>query len=77
MSKLDLSALEELLKQGEKTFEMTAEQYEETVKKPLPQTAYLKWRSPVAAKAKEFGYKIQVEERVHRVLIFAKKDGGN
>lgn len=72
MAKLDLSALIPLLKQGH-SFELTEEQYKEKIKRALPKTDYLKRSSPVAKKAKEYGYKIQVEERIHRVLIFTKK----
>lgn len=74
MAKLDLSALIPLLDQG-KTFELTEKQYEEMIKRALPKTDYLKRRSPVAKKAKEYGYKIQVEEQIHRVLIFTKTEG--
>lgn len=74
MAKLDLSALIPLLNQG-KTFELTEKQYEEMIKRALPKTDYLKRHSPVAKKAKEYGYKIQVEEQIHRVLIFTKTEG--
>lgn len=70
MPQLDLSALIPLLERGQ-PFELTEKQYEEKIKKELPK----KRNSPIARKAKEYGYKIQVEERIHRVLIFTKKDG--
>lgn len=73
MPKLNLSALEKLFEQG-KNFEFTEEQYEKTVKKSMPKTDYLKRGSPVARKAKEHGYKIRVEERKHRVLVFTKAE---
>ncbi len=72
MALLDLSSFEQLFQKGE-NFEITEEQYEEKVKKKLPQTNYLKKRSPVARKARDFGYKLYVEERIHRVLVFTKK----
>ena len=50
MALLDLSSFEQLFQKGE-NFEITEEQYEEKVKKKLPQTNYLKKRSPVARKA--------------------------
>ena len=56
-----------------KNFEITEEEYVNSVKKKLPQTQYFESRSPVACKAREFGYKVRVEERVHRVLVFTKK----
>lgn len=71
---LDLSALIPLLEKGQ-PFELTEKQYEEKIKKSVPKTDYLKRNSPVAKKAREYGYKIQVEEQIHRVLIFTKKDG--
>lgn len=70
---LDLSSFEPLMKLG-KDFEVTEEQYEKAIKKPMPQTNYLKKNSPVATLAKKNGYKIQVEERIHRVLIFRKEN---
>lgn len=73
MPKLDLSSFEKMLQQG-KSFELTEEQYEENVKKRMPQTDYLKRNSPVAKKAKEYGYRIHVEERIHRVLIVTKTE---
>lgn len=73
MAKLDLSALIPLLEKGD-SFELTEKQYEEKIKKSVPKTDYLKRNSPVAKKAKEYGYKIQVEERVHRVLVFKKEE---
>lgn len=72
MALLDLSSFEQLFQKGE-NFEITEDQYEEKVKKKLPQTNYLKKRSPVARKARDFGYKLHVEERIHRVLVFTKK----
>lgn len=72
MALLDLSSFEQLFQKGE-NFEITEEQYEEKVKKKLPQTNYLKKRSPVARKARDFGYMLHVEERIHRVLVFTKK----
>lgn len=72
MPKLDLSLLEPYFEKGE-DFELTAEQYEEKVKKPLPKTEYhIKKKSPLAKMAQELGYSIQVEERIQRVLIFTK-----
>ena len=53
MALLDLSSFEQLFQKGE-NFEITEEQYEEKVKKKLPQTNYLKKRSPVARKARDF-----------------------
>ena len=72
MPKLDLSLLEPYFEKG-KDFELTAEQYEEKVKKPLPQTKYhITKKSPLAKLAHENGFSVQVEERVHRVLVFKK-----
>lgn len=72
MPKLDLSPLEPYFKKG-KDFELTAEQYEEKVRKPLPKTEYhIKKTSPLAKLAQKQGFSIQVEERVHRVLVFTK-----
>lgn len=72
MQKLDLSQLEPYFKKG-KDFELTAEQYEEKVKKPFPQTKYyITKKSPLAKLAQEQGFSVQVEERVHRVLVFTK-----
>lgn len=73
MAKLDLSELIPLLEQGQ-SFELTEKQYEEKMQRALPKTDYLKRSSPVAKKAKEYGYKIQVEEQIHRVLIFTKTE---
>ncbi len=72
-NKLDLSSFESLMKQGN-NFEMTEEQYEMAIKKAMPQTGYLRTKSPVAKLAKKYGYKIQVEERIHRVITFQKKE---
>lgn len=71
--KLDLSAFEPLLKQGN-NFEVTEEQYKNSVRKAMPETNYLRKNSPVAKLAKKYGYKIQVVERIHRVMIFAKQE---
>lgn len=71
--KLDLSAFEPLLKQGN-NFEVTEEEYENNVRKAMPETNYLKKNSPVAKLAKEYGYKLRVEERIQRVLIFTSGD---
>lgn len=57
----------------EKDFEITEEEYVNNVKKKLPQTQCFESRSPVACKAREFGYKVRMEDRVHRVLVFTKK----
>ena len=74
MPRLDLSLLEPYFEKGE-DFELTAEQYEEKVKKPLQKTNYhIKKKSPLARMAQEQGYSIQVEERIHRVLIFKRED---
>lgn len=73
MPKLDLSSFEKMLQQG-KSFELTEAQYEENIKRHMPQTDYLKRNSPVAKKAKEYGYQVQVEERIHRVLIVTKME---
>ncbi len=70
--KLDLSSFEPLMKSGN-DFEVTEEQYERAIRKAMPETNYLKKNSPVAKLAKENGYKIQVEERIHRVLVFQKE----
>lgn len=51
---------------------MTEEQYVENVRRKLPETKYLEKRSPVSRKARDFGYKLRVEERIHKVLIFTK-----
>lgn len=72
MPKLDLSAFETLLEQGN-NFEVTEAQYENSVRKAMPKTDYLKKKSPVAKLAKEYGYKIQIEERIHRVMLFTKQ----
>lgn len=74
MPKLDLSSFEPLLEKGD-SFEVTEEQYEEAVRKTMPASDYLRQKSPLAKLAKEHGYKIQVEERIHRVLIFKKQEG--
>ena len=71
MPKLDLSSFEAMLQQG-RSFELTEAQYEENIKSHMPQTNYLKKNSPVAKKAKEYGYQVCVEERIHRVLIVTK-----
>lgn len=71
MPKLDLSTFEALLEQGN-NFEVTEEQYENSVRKAMPKTDYLKKKSPVAKLAKEYGYKIQIEERIQRVMLFTK-----
>lgn len=74
MPKLDLSLLVPYFERGE-DFELTAEQYEEKVKKPLPKTDYhIKNKSPLARMAQEQGFSIQVEERVHWVLVFKKEN---
>lgn len=73
MPELDLSALIPLLEEG-KSFELTEEQYEEKIKRNVPGTDYLKRRSPVARKAKDYGFSLNVEDRSHRVLIFTKED---
>ncbi len=72
MASLDLTLFEKHFSEG-KNFEITEEEYVNNVKKKLPQTQYFVSRSPVACKAREFGYKVRVEERVHRVLVFTKK----
>ena len=72
MPKLDLTLLEPYFEKGE-DFELTAEQYEEKVKKPLPKTEYhIRKKSPLARLAQKQGFSIHIEERVHRVLIFKK-----
>lgn len=73
MAALDLSSLKSLFEKG-KSFELTEQQYEEQIKRALPQTEYFERRSPVAREAKKYGYKIQVEERIHRVVIFKKME---
>lgn len=73
MAKLDLSALTPLLERGS-SFELTEKQYEEKIKRAMPKTYYLKRNSPVAKQAKEHGFTLTVEERVHRVLIFTKNE---
>lgn len=73
MAKLDLSELTPMLEQG-RSFELTEKQYEEKIKRAMPKTDYLKRRSPVAKEAKARGFTLAVEERVHRVLIFTKKE---
>ena len=71
MTALDLSSFEPYFRSG-KYFEMTEEQYVENIRRKLPETKYLEKRSPVARKARDFGYKLRVEERIHKVLIFTK-----
>ena len=71
MPKLNLSLLEPYFKTG-KDFEITEEQYEANVNRKLPESKYLVKQSPVAKRAKEAGYTLKVEERIHRVLIFTK-----
>lgn len=71
MAALDLSSFEPYFRGG-KNFEMTEEQYVENVRRKLPETKYLEKRSPVSRKARDFGYKLRVEERIHKVLIFTK-----
>lgn len=73
MPKLDLSSFAPLLEQG-KNFEITEEQYVENVKKRMPATDYLKKGSPLATLAKKCGFRIQVEQRIQRVLIFTKRE---
>ena len=73
MPKLNLSLLEPYFQKG-KDFEITEEQYEENVKKKLPESKYLVKKSPVAKKAQEAGYTVKIEERIHRVLIFTKTE---
>lgn len=75
MPKLDLSSFEPFLEQGGK-FEITEEQYVKNVKKDMPATDYLKKSSPLAKLAKKYGFKIHVEERIQRVLIFTKRESG-
>ena len=62
------------MEQGGK-FEITEEQHVKNVKKGMPATDYLKKSSPLAKLAKKYGFKIQVEGRIQRVLIFTKKAG--
>lgn len=71
--KLDLSSFEPLMKLGN-DFEVTEDQYERAIKKAMPETNYLRKKSPLAKLAKENGYKIHVEERIHRVLVFRKEN---
>ena len=71
--KLDLSEFEKAFAE-EKDFELTEEEYKKWVNKELPQSKYFEKRSPVAKKAKEAGYEMRVEERIHRVVIFTKKE---
>lgn len=72
MRKLDLSLFEKHFEKGE-NFEITEEEYEKGVKTKLPQTKYLETGSPVAKMAHKFNYKLKVEERIHKVLVFTKE----
>ncbi|MBQ7485499.1 MAG: hypothetical protein IJT78_02610 [Oscillospiraceae bacterium] len=72
---LDLSALDDLFCQR-KTFKLTDEQYKKKTGKSLPTNMqYLKFSSPLARKAKENGYRIEVEENavIQKVLTFTKR----
>ncbi len=75
MEKLDLSRLDDLFAQG-KDFELTDAQYEELVKRPLPQDgSYVKNYSPLATRAKENGFVIKsVTGRplIQRTIVFKK-----
>lgn len=74
-NRMDLSELNDLF-ETEVDFELTDVQYEERVKKPLPQTASCKKRgSPLRRKSEEVGYEFQIEERaiMQRVIVFKKK----
>jgi len=73
MAPLDLSLFEPFFRGGE-NFEITEAEYEKGVKKKLPDVKYLQSRSPVARKAHENGYRLKVEERIQRVLIFTKME---
>lgn len=72
--KLDLGMFEEYFKKG-KNFEITEEEYVKSVNKALPQTRYLQTSSPVAKMAHAFNFRLKVEERIHRVLVFTKLEG--
>ena len=72
---IDFSSLDDLFNQR-KTFKLTDEQYRERTGKKLPTSIqYLRFSSPLAQKAKENGYKIEVEENavVQRILTFTKR----
>lgn len=75
MAKLDLSPLDDLFARGE-DFELTGTQYEERIKKHLPNDGYyLKKRSPLAKKAKEKGFIIaSVEDKpvIMKTVTFKK-----
>ena len=76
MAKLDLSPLDELFARGE-DFELTADQYEQKIGKPLPKTvpAIKGGTAPLARKAKENGFTISaVIDRpvIMRTVIFKK-----
>ena len=72
---LDLSPLNDLFAKGE-DFELTDIQYENKIKKSLPQNVgYIKRKSPLAQKAKENGFIIaEVIEKpiVMRTVVFKK-----
>lgn len=75
--KIDVSLLRPMLESGG-TFELTPDEYERIIGRPLPATdEYLKYKSPVAKTAKEKGYRIRVEERsvIQRIIIFEKGRG--
>lgn len=72
---LDLSPLDDLFAKGE-DFELTDVQYEEKIKKSLPQNAnYIKRNSPLAQRAREKGFIIaSVIDKpvIMRTVIFKK-----
>lgn len=70
--KLDLSSFETEFQRGN-DFEVTEAQYNERVQKTMPQTHYLRTNSPVAMLAREYGYTMQVEERIQRIIVFTKE----
>lgn len=73
MPALNLTDFAALMAKGD-DFEVTQAQYEAYVKKSMPSTRYLQTGSPLKELAREQGYALKVEDRIHRVLIFSKKE---
>lgn len=76
--KLDLSALDELFSTGE-DFELTADQYERMIRKPMPNTpSGIKGKNaPLARKAKEKGYvivSIREEPVIMKTVVFRRQE---
>ncbi len=79
MANLDLSALDSLFSKG-KDFELTGDQYEKLIKKPMPKSVPgIRGRNaPLARKAKEKGFiiaSIVDKPVITRTVIFKKQRG--